>query len=576
MLGQIARAMWLLITKPYLIKAFCLSLQHDGVRKTLKKVSYKLSGFHLDFAGYRFQAQANQTDLPDRFMLGLLVEENPSQDGPLFSIHLYRVGGKGIHIYQDTVECGSQKLASTLNQLVSQDSSQFVLLGTRSGTDANLLSRIAEVVWQHPNAGEAFYFDSEVQFEGGKVIPHFRPQFSVEYLLAFDFVGNLLVFERSAYEAAGGLNPQRDGYSALTDLLLKIAKDQRSITHLTEIVHREIEGEILLGKPSEDSSLAARQEFLVDSNYPAVVRRTDSAAGIYSIEPSNSFDTKVSIIIPFKDGGKVLDDCFAAVLSKTTHPHFEILAVNNNSCQARTSEIIAKHTHDPRFRLLTFNQPFNFSAINNFAVTQARGDYVVLLNSDVEVLAPNWLETLLLFAIQPHIGAVGGLLFFPDMTIEHAGVVVGGQDVAFHSHRGLPVGVGGYFYRPYCLQEVTAVTAACLMIQKSKYEQVGGLDEQNLGVLFNDVDFCLRLKRTGYRNIYNPSCRAIHYESKTRGHDFSAERLVRRRAEAQLMFQRHAEFYSQGDPFYSPHLAPEGSRFSINRGSTYCDTQSTR
>ena len=231
----------------------------------------------------------------------------------------------------------------------------------------------------------------------------------------------------------------------------------------------------------------------------------------------------VSIIIPTRDRADLLGMCLDSLLAKTTYTHYEIIIVDNGSVEASTQALFARLPKD-RVSVIRDDAPFNYSRLNNLAVAQAKGDVICLMNNDIEILTPDWLEEMLSFACQPDIGCVGARLWFPDDRLQHAGVITGLGGVAGHPNKYFPRGYVGYFGRAILTQSMSAVTAACLMIRRQVWDQVQGLDE-NLAVAFNDVDFCLRVKAAGYRNVWTPHAEMNHHESASRGNETTPQRL---------------------------------------------------
>ncbi|MBK9039647.1 MAG: glycosyltransferase [Bdellovibrionales bacterium] len=566
------RLIGLVASKPYLTKAFVYSIFFDGPRATAQRVANKLNGFQQNFRSYRFSLSKPSTYFPPDFLTAYLVAETVIDKAPVIEIHKYQVSADGNHVYQDSFKIMSEResLGDILNKHAQKETSEFLLVASRVGTSADLITKIGDQVFLNKTKASAFYFDSEVKMTQGNILPHFRTGFSIEYLLSNDFVGNAIAFDRQALLSVGGFSPKHKGYALLTDILFKFWISKKEIFHVPEILQRERVGDQLFGGSSKTDAIEVRQQILKQMKVLGTVRPSSRVPGVFEIKPELSAKPLVSIIIPFKDGGEVLKRCFASVFSQTKYPRFEVVAVDNNSCENQTFDLVNQLKEDSRFHLLEYKHVFNYSAINNFAVEKCHGEFVILLNSDTEILSPDWIESLLHYSMQEGIGAVGGLLLYPDRSIEHAGVIIGLGGVAGHSHRGMPSHLNGYFSRPYCAQEVSALTAACLMVKKTIYQEIGGLNEKDLGVLYNDVDFCLRLRRGGYRNIYNPRCEAIHYESRTRGHDFSFSKINRRHREIDFMLDRYSSLFRDGDPFYSPHLGVEGQDFELKRGSIYC------
>jgi GT2 family glycosyltransferase len=250
-----------------------------------------------------------------------------------------------------------------------------------------------------------------------------------------------------------------------------------------------------------------------------------------------------------------------SIRNLSTYPNYEIVIIDNGSQDRDTLLFLNSLALQNRIRVIRDDSPFNYSRLNNSGVAHSPGELLCLLNSDVEVITPDWLEEMVSFAIKPDVGAVGARLWYPNGTLQHGGVIVGFGGVADHAHLRLPKGHCGYFGRAVLQQELSAVTGACLMVRRKLFEAVGGLDEQ-LAVAFNDVDFCLRLKAAGYRNIWTPFAELIHHESASRGLDDNPEKIARFRQESHFMYMRWGKTL-QLDPFYNPNLSATKADYSI-------------
>jgi len=275
----------------------------------------------------------------------------------------------------------------------------------------------------------------------------------------------------------------------------------------------------------------------------------------------------VSIIIPFCDKPELLEKCLSSIVSKTTYTNYEVLGISNNSSQKTTLDLMNQWScKDLRIRFFEYNIPFNYSDINNNAANLANGEYLVLLNNDIEIITPGWIETLLEHAQREEIGAVSGKLFYPDGTVQHAGIIVGIKGFAGRPHRRAPKGSTGYFHRLILTRNVSAVTGAMMMVNKEKYLMVGGMDAKNLPVSLNDVDFCLRLMEQGYWNVFTPYCGAIHTESVSRGFDTDPNRKTQFQKEIEYFSRRHQKILETGDPFYNPNLSldDEDVRYNLH------------
>jgi GT2 family glycosyltransferase len=286
-------------------------------------------------------------------------------------------------------------------------------------------------------------------------------------------------------------------------------------------------------------------------------------AGIYRLRfPIPALPPLVSIIVPTRNKGDLLRRCLESVLGKTTYRAYEVVVVDNGSDDPAALSYLDELRREPRCRVCRFDAPFNYSAINNLAVHDARGDFVLLLNNDTEVITPDWLDELVMWGVREGVGSVGCMLRYPDGTVQHAGVLLGVQGNASHYHKHAPPGSNVYFGRLASVYEVGGNTAACLLVRKEHYVAVGGLDEENLPVSFNDVDFCLRLRSAGLRNLWTPHAQLYHHESKSRGREDSPDTQARALAEGAFLRWRWGSSLLE-DPAYNPNLTLEREDFSL-------------
>ncbi len=327
--------------------------------------------------------------------------------------------------------------------------------------------------------------------------------------------------------------------------------------------------EVLLTRPQALSEpwpgLESRMAYLRSVLPPecGVLREQDAPPGaIRVVHPVPHPPPEAEIIIPTRNGGDMLRRCLESVFAKTDYPHYLVTLVDNGSDDPLTLDLLARLSLSPGVRLVRDEQPFNFAAINNRAVSASGARVVCLLNDDVEVISPGWLTELVSQALRPEVGAVGARLLYPDGRIQHGGVVLGLRRSAAHAHKGFPGKAPGYMGRLRLVQDCTAVTAACLAVDRKKYLGVGGMDEQSLAVAYNDVDLCLKLRRAGYLNVWTPHAELYHHESATRGRDVSPEKRLRLKAEAAVMNERWGMREYQ-DPYYHPALSRKCEDFSL-------------
>jgi GT2 family glycosyltransferase len=404
------------------------------------------------------------------------------------------------------------------------------------------LFRFAEAL-QSKNARILYGDQDEFDHRGSRTRPWFKPSWNEELFLAQDYLFCAVAIERDLAQQVCRQAHQCE----IADLLLattSLVPDK--IVHVPHIVCH-------VGSRSgvnEERRVASVGRHLEARGATS----TTGAFGTVKVTwPLPAELPLVSIIVPTKDKLSLLRPCIDGVLERTEYPQFEILIVDNGSVERVTADYLAQIACDPRVTVLQYPEAYNFSAINNFAVRHARGSFLCLLNNDTEVVEPGWLTEMMRYAVRPEIGAVGAKLLYDDGSIQHAGVVVGIGEAAGHAHRFLPADEPGYFKMPHVAHFVTAVTAACLVVAKDKFETVGGLDQDKFAVAFNDVDLCLKLQAAGWRNAYVPHAVLLHHESRSRGNDMSPLNIDRYRSELDTL-QRRWGTKTYEDPLHNPNL----------------------
>lgn len=410
------------------------------------------------------------------------------------------------------------------------------------------LFRLAEAL--QANRGAAILYGDEDRLDdrGRRVRPWFKPGWNSEMFLALDYLS-------SAAATEGGLAKRLRTAKDVGDLMLAATSAaDGSIVHVPHILCH-------VSSRSEDA--VQRLDSVREHLKPlGAVSEPGPFETVKVVWPLPAKLPLVTLIVPTRDKIEVLQPCVESVLSRTDYPNFELLIIDNESTESRTADFLRQIEAEPRVRIQSFEGPFNFSAMNNRAAREARGDYVCLLNNDTEVLEPGWLTEMVRYAVKPDVGAVGAKLLYDDGTIQHAGVVVGIGGAAGHAHRSLRADRPGYFRQPHVAQFVSAITAACLLVSKEKFLAVGGLDEEQLQVAFNDVDLCLKLQAAGWKNVYVPHAVLIHHESKTRGQDISRKNIERFRREVGVLQERWATRGYQ-DPFHNPNLDQRTETFIV-------------
>jgi len=420
----------------------------------------------------------------------------------------------------------------------------------------------------HRDADMIYSDEDKVDENGRRSDPYFKPDWAPDSFLSRNYVSHLGVYRRSLVEDVGGFRPGFEG-SQDYDLVLRIVERTNRIHHIPRVLYHwrihalSVASGVGVKNYAYDSAMHAIAEAMHRRGEPGRVEMLKDDPGNYIVRYDLKRDWKVSIIIPTRDHADDLELCLASIFAKSTYRNIEVVVLDNGSAEHATSVCFAKwQALEPdRVKVVPHNVPFNYSEINNYAVRHSTGDIILLLNNDTEVIAPQWIEAMLEQAQRPTIGCVGAKLLYEDDTIQHAGVVMRIGGVAGHSHRYYDRDAPGYYHIIKTVNNYTAVTAACLMIRREVWEQVGGLDEQ-LSVAFNDVDFCLRVRAAGYLNVYVPHAELYHYESKSRGFDDTPAKIARGIREQQFM-QKRWNVSSVDDPFYSPHLSLTSEDYSI-------------
>ena len=416
------------------------------------------------------------------------------------------------------------------------------------------------------NAGADFVYSDEIVLSadlkqlGGY---HFKPDFAPDYLRGCNYITHLAVFARPLLDAAGAAEyPEFDGAQD-HELFLRLTEKAKKIVHIKQVLYvwRGHAGSTAAGieaKPyALEAGVRAVDAQLKRLGLPGKAMQVPGAPGAFQVRYELTGRPLISVLIPNKDHIDDLDRCLQSLYKNAGYDNFEVLVIENNSADPATFDYYQELAADPakpNCRVLTYKGGFNFSAINNFGARAARGEYLLLLNNDIEVLSGDFLRELLSYAQRPDVGAVGAKLYYPDDTIQHAGVLMGINGSAGHSHKSYPRTAVGDMYRLVTTQNYMAVTGACLMTCASLYREMGGLDEQEFAVAYNDVDYCLKLWQKGYLNVYTPRAEAYHYESKSRGLDTTGENARRYEREKAAFYAKYRQWIDNYDPYYNPHF----------------------
>lgn len=419
---------------------------------------------------------------------------------------------------------------------------------------------------------DGFLYSDEALFSKSiqrPIVAHFKPDYAPDYLLCCNYICHLAVFQKALWDAVGGERPECDG-SQDHDLFLRLIEQVGGAAHVPQVLYywRVHAGSTSGGTEAKPYVAAAAKKALAD--HLARTGRTGTVEdglfpSTYRVKWDIEGDPKVSILIPNKDHTDDLEKCLQSIWKKTTWDNYEVIVIENNSTDPATFAYYekAKQRYDG-LKVVTYPEKgFNFSGINNFGRKAAAGDYLLLLNNDVEVRNGDWLTELLRQCAHKGGAAIcGAMLYYPDETLQHAGVITGLGGYAGHSHKYKQKGGSGYLFRIATVQDFSAVTGACLLVKASVYDEVGGLDEQ-FAVAFNDVDFCLRVRDAGCRIAWTPYAELTHYESKSRGGDEKdPAKAARFAAEQQRLYTIHGKENILDDPYYNPNLTRDREDFS--------------
>ena len=419
---------------------------------------------------------------------------------------------------------------------------------------------------------DGFLYSDEALFSKSiqrPIVAHFKPDYAPDYLLCCNYICHLAVFQKALWDAVGGERPECDG-SQDHDLFLRLIEQVGGAAHVPQVLYywRVHAGSTSGGTEAKPYVAAAAKKALAD--HLARTGRTGTVEdglfpSTYRVKWDIEGDPKVSILIPNKDHTDDLEKCLQSIWKKTTWDNYEIIVIENNSTDPATFAYYekAKQRYDGLKVVIYPEKGFNFSGINNFGRKAAAGDYLLLLNNDVEVRNGDWLTELLRQCAHKGGAAIcGAMLYYPDETLQHAGVITGLGGYAGHSHKYKQKGGSGYLFRIATVQDFSAVTGACLLVKASVYDEVGGLDEQ-FAVAFNDVDFCLRVRDAGCRIAWTPYAELTHYESKSRGGDEKdPAKAARFAAEQQRLYTIHGKENILDDPYYNLNLTRDREDFS--------------
>lgn len=419
-----------------------------------------------------------------------------------------------------------------------------------------------------------YIYCDETTFKSGNIdhmlTMHFKPDYAPDNLRANNYICHFSVFKRDLLQGTELFRSQFDG-SQDHDMILRLTDAAQNVVHVPKLLyywrcHATSVASNIEAKPyAIEAARGAVAENLRSHGFKNFqITSTRAFETIFKIRYQIIGSPRISIVIPNKDHVEDLKRCISSIEEKSTYDNYEIVVVENNSETKEIKDYYELLKDDPRVKVVTYTGSFNYSAINNFGVKETTGEYILLLNNDTQVITVNWMEEMLMYAQREDVGAVGAKLYYGDKTIQHAGVVIGlgAHRTAGHTHYKQHRENLGYMGRLCYAQDVTAVTGACLLVKKSLFEKVGGLDE-SFAISLNDVDFCLKLRKLGLLNVFTPFAELYHFESISRGLDDQGEKAERYNRESAHFRDKWKKELQQGDPYYNPNFSLDRSDFSL-------------
>jgi len=455
-------------------------------------------------------------------------------------------------------------ISGASNEALSLATGEFVgFLDDDDELSIDALFEIVKLLNRNPHADLIYSDEDKLNSEGKRVEPFFKPDWSPDLLLSYNYICHFSVYRKKIINKVEGFRSGFEG-SQDYDLLLRFTEKTDKIFHIPKILYhwRKLEGSTASTHKEKiahvENSIKAIQDAMSRRGIEGVVEKgiNFNQFESYRVRRKLRNTPLVSIIIPTKDMVSFLQKNLKSVEEKTEYKNYEIIIVDNQSMKKETRAFFSAVSKKDYINVIKYKDEYNFSKINNFAVSQAKGIHILFLNDDTEVISPGWMTSMLEHSMRKEVGAVGAKLVYPDNTIQHAGTILGLGGVAAHSHKNFSVNSNGYFGSLNTIRNYSAVTAACMMMRKKVFEEVGGFNEKDLPVAFNDVDLCLRMREKGYLIVYTPYAVLYHYESKSRGYDLNPNEI--------LFMKNKWNKILPSDPYYNPNLTLDSEDFRIN------------
>ena len=494
-----------------------------------------------------------------------IVNASRGEDGMEQVLGRYAGGDERIRVKNLEENLG---IAGNTNEALEMARGEFVgLLDHDDLLAPQALFRIAEALTADPQADAVYTDEDKVTTDLSEHFqPHFKPDFNLDLLRSNNYITHFFVVRTRLAREAGGFCREFDGAQDY-DFIFRCTEEAKKVLHVPEVLyHWRTHKASTADNPASkmyafEAGKRAIEAHLARCGQEGTVSlRKD--LGFYRVEYPVQGEPLVSILIPNRDQKETLEKCLNSIWEKSTYNNYEILIVENNSSSPEIFNYYREIEKRPGVQILTWKEGFNYSAINNFGEKSAAGDYLLFLNNDVEVINPRWIEELLGNCQRKEVGIGGAKLYYPDDTIQHAGTVIGIGGIAGHAFLNMPRSRTGYLHKASLQMDLSAVTAACMMMKRQVFKQLGGFEER-LSVAFNDVDLCLRTVQAGYLVVYNPEVELYHYESKSRGAEDSEEKVRRFQEEIEFMRCRWMDLLKKGDPYYNRNLTLSKWNYSL-------------
>lgn len=465
------------------------------------------------------------------------------------------------------------KISENTNEAIHAADGDYIVFADHDDTlTAHALFECAKALNSDRNLEVIYSDEDKMTMDGHKFFQyHFKPDFNIDLLCTVNYICHLFVAKKELVDRVGMLRPEYDGAQDY-DFIFRCIENAgaEKIHHIPKILyHWRCHEDSTSENPESKLYAFDAGQRAVQAHYDRIGVKAEvykgEYLGLYRTRYIREYDPLISIVIPNKDHIDDLKRCMDSIDQNSTYKNYEYIIVENNSENPETFAYYQQlEAVNPKVHVVYWKGVFNYSAINNFGETYANGEYLLLLNNDTEIINPDCLEELLGYCMREDVGAVGARLYYEDDTIQHAGVVVGFGGIAGHCFVMQKRGYTGYCHRIICAQDYSAVTAACMMVKRKAFNEVGGLSEE-LQVAFNDIDFCMKLRQAGYLIVYNPYAELYHYESKSRGLEDTPEKVARFNKEIETFAKKWPDILRDGDPYYNPNLTLESQDFSLKR-----------